>query len=167
MGHLGHHDRNREPAGFGSMSTREKVEALGFTEAAARAMAEQEYHSWYEYLKQNGWRCGPKKSDKDRTNPRMVDWFPAARDSDAKLEEKAAQKEQSVQETMDTLCDTLIALRRLGYRSRPDWQRFRRKGKVTATRRDAPWTWKSHTGAEMRAGAGDWEDSDGKGVPWS
>ena len=66
-----------------------------------------------------------------------------------------------------TLAGTLIALRQLGYRSRPEWQRFRRTGTVTARQRHEPWTWISQNGDEMRAEPGDWEVSDGDGPPWS
>ena len=143
------------PAGFADMQPLEKLRALGFTEEAAMKMAEKEHQSWYDYLIENGWRWGPQRLEKEKTNPRLLKW-------DAP---EAAQK--VVEPTLSSLANTLIALRRLGYRSRPAWQRFRRSGVVTARQRAEPWTWTSHSGDEMSAQAGDWEVSDGRGPAWS
>lgn len=48
------------------------------------------------------------------------------------------------------------------------WQRFTRVGTVIAERRAQPWSWTTHSGAVMHAGAGDWlvrESEDDE--PWS
>ena len=42
--------------------------------------------------------------------------------------------------------------------------RFRRRGEVTAVRRDEPWTWTTSDGTAMRGQAGDWEVTDDDGA---
>jgi RyR domain len=143
------------PAGFADMTPMKKLLALGFTEDAAKKMAEKEHQSWYDYLVENGWRWGPQRSEMDKLNPRLLKWD--APDAESKV----------LEPTLRSLAGTLLALRQLGYRSRPAWQRFRRTGTVTARQRQEPWTWISHTGDEMRAEAGDWEVSNDGSAPWS
>jgi hypothetical protein len=145
------------PDGFAGFPPIAQLKVLGFSEAAAKRMAEKEYASWYDYLDRDGWQWGPVKSDKDKTNPRMVQWDPKCKD----------EENQPLQDSLGTLADTLIALRRLGYRSRPEWRRYRRGGVVTARQRDEAWTWISPGNATMRAEPGDWEVSDGSGASWS
>ena len=57
--------------------------------------------------------------------------------------------------------ESLALLETLGYRSFDDpfatWVQFRRRGEVTAVRRDEPWTWTTSDGTAMRGQAGDWE----------
>ena len=64
--------------------------------------------------------------------------------------------------------ESLALLETLGYRSFDDpyatWERFRRRGEVTAVRRDGPWTWTTSDGAAMQGQAGDWEVTDEDGV---
>lgn len=143
------------PSGFADLAPLKQLEALGFTEHAAMTMAEKEHASWFDYYVKAGWRPGAARDDARKIHPRLMSWDdPRAADT---IHEA----------TLRSLANTLVALRQLGYRSRPKWQRFDRTGTVTARQRSEPWTWTSHTGDTMRAEAGDWEVSDDNGTTWS
>ena len=47
------------------------------------------------------------------------------------------------------------------------WQRYRRRGEVTARRRQTDWTWTATSGEVMSAKAGDWAVIDDAGVEHS
>jgi hypothetical protein len=140
---------------FAGMTPKEQLRALGFTDKAAMEMAEFEHRSWYSYLVDNGWRFGEPRNEKKKINPGLMEWD--AEGADVKVHAP----------TLERVADTLIALRQLGYQSRPAWRRYRRTGTVIARQRHEPWTWKSDGGGELQAEAGDWEVSDGEGAKWS
>ncbi|MHC9291255.1 RyR domain-containing protein [Mycobacterium sp. LTG2003] len=143
------------PSGFADMAPMKQLGALGFTEQAAMAMAEKEHTSWCDYYFKAGWRPGEVRDDNRKIHPRLMPW------------DDTRAKDAVHEATLRSLANTLVALRQLGYRSRPEWQRFDRTGTVTARQRDEPWTWISHTGDTMYAEAGDWEVSDDNGTTWS
>jgi hypothetical protein len=43
------------------------------------------------------------------------------------------------------------------------WRRYRRRGVVTAIKRDHPWTWKTAAGEVMQGEGGDWAVTDDSG----
>jgi RyR domain len=129
--------------------------AMGFDHNAVLAMAEAEHEDWVRYYRKAEWRYGPKRDDTAKVHPNLVSW-------DAMRSDQAA-----VNTALNSLATTLYALGQLGYRSRPQWQRFRRTGVVTAHRRDKPWSWTTGSGETMQADAGDWAVSDDDGHGWS
>jgi hypothetical protein len=47
--------------------------------------------------------------------------------------------------------------------SEANWQRYQRRGEVTAEKRDQGWTWRTTTGEVMEARPGDWAVTDASG----
>lgn len=134
----------------------ERLARMGIDRDAALAMAEAEHHDWCRYYRQAGWRYGPVRDDARKIHDGLVSWKTVASDPDA------------LNRALTSLDSTLSALRELGYRSRPMWQRFRRTGTVNAEQRTEPWSWTSASGQPMRAEAGDWAVSGhAGGQPWS
>jgi hypothetical protein len=136
------------------------AEALG-AEAAAGAptqeqlarMAELEHESWRRHLLESGWRHGSPRDDARRRHPDLLPW--------SELGDEAREK------TRTGVTTSLELLATLGYRSFDDpvlpWRTIRRRGVVTARRRDTPWEWTTHSGQRLRGAAGDWEVLDSRG----
>lgn len=82
------------------------------------------------------------------------------------LDELSPAERKLVNAGVGSLEATLWSLRQLGYRSRPIWQRFTRRGTVEAEQQSAPWTWTSRSGQTMQANAEDWQIRSG-GETWS
>jgi hypothetical protein len=116
-------------------------------------MARREHESWLEHHQRNAWTWGATRDRRGKKHPDLRPWDQLSDESRAK--------------TRRGVVDSLSLLETLGYRSFDDphatWARFRRRGEVTAVRRDEPWTWTTSDGTEMRGQAGDWEviDDDG------
>jgi hypothetical protein len=134
----------------------ERLAALGFDRQTAMAMAKAEHEDWLRYYREWGWRYGPERDHARKVSPNLVDW-------NTLVERNPA----AVDIALDNVATTLHAVRALGFRSRPAWQRYQRTGILTATRHIKPWTWTTASGEKMRARAGDWEVSDGDGSSWS
>jgi len=136
-----------------------RLRALGFERDAAMAMAQAEHESWWNYLRQWGWRPAPAgqidRDEQKKTRPDLIAWSKVVEDGDA------------LGRALTNLADTLDTLRQLGYRSRPQWQPYRRTGEVTAEQRHEPWSWTTESGHTMNAAAGDWEVRDEGGRSWS
>ena len=120
------------------------------------ALAHVEHESWCRYYLANGFRRGPRRERPGRTlrHPSLVAW------------EGLPEAERGY--TRDSLAHCLEHLEAMGYipyeaQARPPGHRFRRSGTVTAERLEAPWTWRTKTGASMAAQPGDWRISDGDG----
>jgi hypothetical protein len=110
-----------------------KLTRLGFSEDAINAMAQAEWQDWSRYLREHGWRWGPKRDRKNKEHERLVDdWQAVAADPEL----RAA--------ALTYLADTQIALaklRRLGFSDDTiyamaqaeweDWSRYLRKHKWT------------------------------------
>lgn len=134
----------------------ERLSRMGIDREAALAMAEAEHNDWCRYYRRAGWRDGPVRDDARKIHDGLVSWETVASDPEA------------LNRALTSLDSTLSALRELGYRSRPMWQRFRRTGTVTAEQRTEPWSWTSTSGQPMRAEAGDWAvGARPGGQPWS
>ncbi len=129
----------------------EQLERLGFDRMAALAMARAEHEDWCHYYREAGWSYGPVRDNARKIHDKLVDWAQVQSDPDRLTAATAS------------VADTLLALRELGYRSRPVWEKFRRSGTVLADQRHEPWTWTTSSGETMHAKAGDWavEGSDG------
>ncbi len=116
-------------------------------------MARREHESWLEHLKRNGWSWAAQRDRNRKKHPDLLAWD--------QLSDQAREK------TRKGVTDSLALLETLGYRSFDDpyanWLRFRRKGEVTAVRRDEPWTWETSDGTVMHGNAGDWEVLDEAG----
>lgn len=136
-----------------------RLNALGFDTEAAMAMAKAEHESWLKYLHHWGWRRSPpghtERDEQKKTRPDLVAW------SEVKKDRAALGR------ALTNLADTLDTLRQLGYRSRPQWQRYRRIGEVTAQQRDESFSWTTGSDDMMRAASGDWEVRAEDGRRWS
>jgi hypothetical protein len=128
------------------------------SQAQLMRLAELEHESWQRHLSENGWRWGATRDHARKTHPALRPWSELA----------VADREQNVTDVAGAVA-TLAAL---GYRSTPvvhglaTWRRFSRAGDVVATLSTVPWTWRSPSGAVLRADVGDWRVSDGDQV-WS
>jgi hypothetical protein len=116
-------------------------------------MARREHESWLEHLGRTGWTWGATRDRAAKKHPDLLPWD--------RLSDESREK------TRTGVVETLALLETLGYRSFDDpyatWVRFRRRGEVTAVRRDEAWTWTTSDGTVLRGRAGDWEvfDEDG------
>ncbi len=117
-------------------------------------MARREHESWLEHHQRAGWTWGASRDRAAKKHPDLLAW-------DQLADEARAKNRQGVVES-------LALLETLGYRSFDDpfvtWLRFRRRGEVSAVRRDEPWTWTTADGSRMRGRAGDWEVTDDDGA---
>jgi hypothetical protein len=131
-----------------------RLQRIGFDRAAAEAMAKAEHQDWYRYYYEAGWRHGPVRVE-GKFHERMLRWDEVRSDPPA------------LKRALDSVAQTLYALRELGYRSKPVWQSFRRVGTVSAEQRSTPWTWTSNSGDTMQAAADDWAVGDTDIALWS
>jgi hypothetical protein len=122
----------------------EQLERMGFDRQAALDMARAEHEDWCRYYLAAGWEYDPVRDDDHQRTDQLVDWSQVEGDP------------VRLRKATKSVADTLLALRELGYRSRPLWERYRRSGAVVAKRHDAPFTWTSASGDTMHAKAGDW-----------
>jgi hypothetical protein len=110
-------------------------------------MARRDHESWLEHHQHNGWTWGAVRDRVAKKHPDLLPWDQLSDESRAK--------------TRKGVVESLALLETLGYRSFDDpfatWVRFRRRGEVTARRREEPWTWTTSDGTAMRGDAGDWE----------
>jgi RyR domain len=117
-------------------------------------MARREHESWLDHLRRSGWTWSATRDRVAKKHPDLVPWD--------------ALSDESREKTRRGVVETLALLETLGYRSFDDpyatWVRFRRRGEVTAVRRNEPWTWTTSDGTVMRGAAGDWEVTDEEGV---
>lgn len=117
-------------------------------------MARAEHESWVEQRLRHGWRYAERRDDAARRHPSLKPWDELDEDSRDKTR-------RGVEGTLDLLAT-------LGYRSFDDpyrvWHRFRRRGEVTAVRRDEGWSWTTADGTVLRGRAGDWEVTDDDGA---
>ena len=117
-------------------------------------MARREHESWLEHHQRNGWTWGATRDRAAKKHPDLLPWDELSDEGRAK--------------TRKGVVESLALLETLGYRSFDDpfatWVRFRRRGEVTAVRRDEPWTWTTSDGTAMRGQAGDWEVTDDDGA---
>lgn len=128
---------------------------LGFDADAAVAMARAEHEDWCRFYREAGWRYGPIRDDDRKIHDKLLDW------------DVAGHTEAFKRAALRSLADTLLELAKLGYRSRPLWQRYRRIGSVIAERQHAAWTWTSGSGDELHGEPGDWAVRDDAGNTWS
>jgi len=133
----------------------EQLRLLGFDRDAATAMARAEHEDWCRYYRKADWKYGAVRDEERKFHEKLVAWDTVEADSEL------------LNTALDSLANTLMRLRELGYRSRPVWERYRRAGTVTAEQRSSAWTWTSSNGETMQANAGDWSVQDGDGDSWS
>src|SRR5581483_11879097 len=140
------------PPDLRKLTPLEQLERMGIGRKAALAMARTEHEDWCRYYRDHGWKYGPVRDNKHKITDKLVDWSVVESDP------------ERLRVATASVADTLSALRELGYRSRPVWQRYRRSGTVQADQRHEPWTWTTASGETMHANAGDWavEGSDGR-----
>ncbi|MGV1089011.1 MAG: hypothetical protein ACOYBX_13600, partial [Mycobacterium sp.] len=132
-----------------------RLAQLGIDPAAAMAMAEAEHRDWCRYYREAGWHDGPVRDDARKIHDGLVSWQSIENDPVA------------LNRALTSLASTLSALQELGYRSRPEWQQFRRTGTVVAQRHTEPWLWMSASGQTMNADGGDWEVRGTGNETWS
>lgn len=133
----------------------EALRLLGFDADAAIAMARAEHQDWCRFYRAAGWRYGPVRDDDHKVHDKLLDWDAAGHTDTFKTS------------ALRSLADTLLELAKLGYRSRPLWQRYRRVGTVVAEQQHQAWTWESGSGDVMHGEAGDWAVRDEAGNTWS
>lgn len=133
----------------------DRLARLGFDRDTALAMAEAEHEDWCRYYRGAGWRGGPVRDDTRKIHDGLVSWRDVENDPVA------------LNRSLTSLASTLSALHELGYRSRPQWQQFRRTGTVVAQRHAEPWSWTSASGQTLHAGGGDWEVRGACDEAWS
>jgi hypothetical protein len=116
-------------------------------------MVRRDHESWLEHHRHSGWTWGATRDRVARKHPDLLPWDQLS--------------DESREKTRRGVLETLALLETLGYRSFDDpyatWVRFRRRGEVTAVRRNEPWTWTTADGTVMHGRAGDWEVSDDDG----
>lgn len=116
-------------------------------------MARREHESWLAHHQRSGWTWGETRDRAARKHPDLLPW--------EELSEASRQK------TRKGVLETVALLETLGYRSFDDpyatWVRFRRRGEVTAVRRNEAWTWTTSDGSVMHGNAGDWQVTDDDG----
>ena len=117
-------------------------------------MARLEHESWLAFHQHSGWTWGATRDRAARKHPDLLPWDQLSEESRAK--------------TRKGVVESLALLETLGYRCFDDpyatWVRFRRRGEVTAVRRDEPWSWSTSDGTVMQGKAGDWEVTDDEGA---
>lgn len=133
----------------------DRLAQLGFDRDTALAMARAEHEDWCSYYRDARWRFGPVRDDARKIHDGLVSW------------QDIAQDPVALNRALTSLASTLWALHELGYRSRPQWQQFRRTGTVVAQRHAEPWSWTSASGTTMHAEAGDWEVRGADDTAWS
>ena len=131
----------------------EQLERLGFPEKIALEMTG--FEDWRSYYLQAGGGTATVRDENRKIHEKLVDW--------------ATTKANSalLGDAQNSLANTLCQLRALGYRSQPLWQRYGRKGAVTARQLTEPWSWTTQSGAEMKADTGHWKVSAVDGNSWA
>jgi hypothetical protein len=118
-------------------------------------MARLEHESWFHFMRSHGWRHGATRDRLRRRHPALVPY-------NSLTGEGRAKARLGVRNALELLA--ALGYRTVGADGAETWVRFRRRGEVTAVRRDEPWTWTTSDGSEMRGAAGDWEVTDGDGA---
>lgn len=165
------------PDSFPDMDRAEKFRILNFTPETVEKMIAAEHESWRNLFLNHGWRYSERRDDKAKLHNRLLSW-PELLEQDREtlrelemLRGKGLPSPEKVEfhqtRAENSLIDTLLTLRSLGYRSIPkdtgDWRWFRRVGQVAAELRNYAWTWKTGAGDQMQAEAGDWAVIDDSG----
>lgn len=150
------------PDDFAALDPLDQLQILGFDEDTVETMIKTEHEDWRAYYEQAGWKYAEVRDDDRRRHDRLLPWDQlVVRNPDFAV---AARR---------SLASTLLCLRNLGYRSVPkvtdsaqrqqssssgdsEWRRYRRRGEVTAEKREHPWTWTTLSGEVMHAAPGDW-----------
>jgi hypothetical protein len=131
-----------------------KLKKLGFDEDTAYAMAQEEWEDWSRYLRSHCWTHGDRRNEGKKKHEKLVDDWQATV-VDPVL--KAA--------ALRSLAGTMVELMKLGYRSCPMWETYRRTGTVTAKYHWGHWNWINRSGEAVRAPGRTWEVSEG-GHSW-
>ena len=156
------------PPDFAEREPLDQLKALGFDEDTVERMVRAEHEDWRRYYEDAGWKYADDRDDSRRRHDKLLPW-----------DELVARHPTFVRDSHRSLASTLRNLRSLGYRSVPKrttpdtdgtgapsdngWRRFRRRGEITAEKRDHPWTWETPAGDVMQAQSGDWAVTDDKG----
>ncbi|MGV0790207.1 RyR domain-containing protein [Mycolicibacterium sp. XJ1819] len=133
------------PVTFADLTTTEQLQILGFDGDTVEAMIKAEHEDWRKYYEDAGWKYDDRREDSRRRHDRLLPF-----------DELVARHPEYAEDSRRSLLSTLLNLRNLGYRSVPKWRRYRRRGEITAQRRDHPWEWTTPAGDVMRAQPGDW-----------
>jgi hypothetical protein len=158
------------PANFADLSTMQRLQILGFDEYTVDRMIEAEHEDWRRYYEDAGWKYDEHRDDSRRRHNRLLPW-----------EELVDRHPQFAEDSRRSLLSTLVNLRSLGYRSVPKtqsqnrqtgisdtsgdsgWRRYRRRGEISAEKRDHSWTWTTRSGDVMQGQPGDWAVTDDNG----
>ena len=157
------------PNDFAELDPMAQLEVLGFDEQTVERIVAAEHEDWRRYYEQAGWRHAEVRDDNRHRHDRLLPW-----------DELLKRNPESAVAARKSLASTLLCLRNLGYRSvqkrtastdpqqvaqsgDSQWRRYRRRGEVTAEKRDQPWTWTTLAGEIMQAAPGDWSVVDDSG----
>lgn len=151
------------PDNFTQLDPMDQLMLLGFDEDTVGRMVKAEHEDWRAYYEDAGWKYAEDRDDDRRRHDRLLPW-----------DELIRRNADFAGAARKSLASTLLSLRNLGYRSVPkhatstwqtqhtsssadsEWRPFRRRGEVTAEKRNRPWTWTTLSGEVMHAELGDW-----------
>ncbi len=167
--------RESLPQNFADLSTMQRLQILGFDEHTVDRMIKAEHEDWRRYYEDAGWKYSEHRDDSRRRHDRLLPW-----------DELIDRHPQFAEDSRRSLLSTLVNLRSLGYRSVPKtqtqkrqvpnadpsgdsgWRSYRRRGEISAEKRDHSWTWTTRSGEVMQAQPGDWvvtnDDGDERSV---
>ena len=117
-------------------------------------MARREHESWLEHLQRSGWTWAASATGPPRSTPTCC----RGTSSPTRAGPRPARASSRAWP-----CSRRWATAPSTTRTRPGCD-FRRRGEVTAVRRDEPWTWTTSDGTAMHGSAGDWEVTDDGGA---
>jgi hypothetical protein len=158
------------PKDFANLSTMQQLQVLGFDEDTVDRMIKAEHEDWRRYYEDAGWKYDEHRDDSRRRHNRLLPW-----------DDLVDRHPQFADDSRRSLLSTLVNLRSLGYRSVPktpahsvqgansdnnqnsSWSHYRRRGEISAEKRDHSWTWTTRSGDVMEAQAGDWAVIDERG----
>lgn len=160
-------------ADFDDKSPQDQLLELGFDTPTADQMLEREHEDWRRFYHDAGWKFAETRNDEERRHDRLRPWAELMKQDDELRRAGASVGDErlNLTQAQRSLVATLVSLRNLGYRSIPkpraddsmdkaaattDWRRYRRRGVVSAIRREHAWTWTDYRGEEKHANSGDW-----------
>ncbi|OBK71300.1 RyR domain-containing protein [Mycobacterium sp. 1274761.0] len=166
-------------ADFAEMSPLQQLQELGFDSDTAELLLRREHEDWCRFYFDAGWKHAEQRCDAERRHDRLLPWEELM-EQDAELRKQGVTDPDprlNLTRAQRSLVGTLVSLRNLGYRSipkpdprpvvdsagEPQWRRYRRRGVVSAQRRDRDWTWTTGSGDTMHGKAGDWAVTDERG----
>jgi hypothetical protein len=160
-------------AEFDDKLPQDQLLELGFDTPIADQIMRSEHEDWCRFYHSAGWKFSEIRNDGEQRHDRLRPWADLMKQDDELRQSGASVGDErlNLTQAQRSLVGTLVSLRNLGYRSIPkpgaegsidtaasttDWHHYRRRGVVSAIRRDHAWTWTDYRGEEKHANSGDW-----------